>query len=117
MANCNETFWEETKVRTKAMLWCLPALLAVGPPAHGQGVKLDGTWKLSTQSTAADTPEALIQIATVGGEPRGALIDSRLKGAAVKTLTRKGDTVRLVLVVNGQELTFEGTPGKGGKVI
>jgi hypothetical protein len=108
---------EGTTVRPNRVVWCLLALLGLAWPAQGGEPKLDGTWKLSTITAAADSPIALIQVATVGGELKGALVDSRFKGLEVKSLARKGETLRLVVAQNGQDIVFEFPLAKDAKTL
>src|SRR5256885_76837 len=106
-------------VQRKSTLWCLVALLGLAMPAYGGEFKLEGTWKLTTVSaaTATESPVALIQVAKVGGQLKGAVLDSRPQSAEVKSVTLKGDTLQVVLLVGKQENTFAGSITKNVKVV
>ncbi len=100
------------------LAWCLVALLGLALPVDGGEVVLKGTWKLGSISaqTGADAPVALLRLTQTDGALKGAVVDSRLKGAEVKEITFKSGTLRVVLrSASGGEQIFEGRVAEGGK--
>ncbi len=103
----------------RAFLLTAALLLAIGAPASADAQMVDGNWKVAIVFRGnTETTVAIVGLKTDGAKTTGELVASILGNAKVKSITKDGNLLRVVLQGNGVEFAFEGVvPKEPGKQV